>query len=86
MSEDRPYPDLLSEEESKELLSRAEDLWRDLQTNNLGGFSGINRPFWILFQFKQVIEEFGGRDVGLGWSKYQLDAARDNLLKGPTHD
>lgn len=72
---DRPYPKLLSESEGKALLEKAEQLWRDLQENNLGGFSGINRPFYILHEFRRVIEEFGGRDVGLHWSKDQLEAA-----------
>jgi hypothetical protein len=50
-------------------------VWADLQADNLGGFSGINRPFWILYKFKTVIETFGRRDVGLSWSNDQLDAA-----------
>lgn len=73
----RPYPELLDDDESRAILKLAEDLWADLQTNNLGGFSGINRPFWILAHFKQVIEKFGHRDVGLNWSKNQLDAHPD---------
>lgn len=77
MAEERPYPELLDDDESRALLKLAEDLWADLQTNNLGGFSGINRPFWILAQFKHAIEEFGHRDVGLKWSKNQLDAHPD---------
>lgn len=36
------------------LLQRAEQLWKDLQEDNLGGFSGINRPFWIVQAFKEV--------------------------------
>jgi hypothetical protein len=74
MSE-RPYPELLSAEEQKALLERAEHLWADLQSNNLGGFSGINRPFFILHEFRRVIEEFGHRDTGLSWSRDDLDAA-----------
>lgn len=74
-TQERPYPKLLTSAEAKALLSRAEALWDDLQRNDLGGASGINRPFYILREFKQVIEEFGGRDVGLRWSKDQLDAA-----------
>lgn len=77
MTDKRPYPELLTDSESKQLLSMAEMLWDDLQSNNLGGFSGINRPFWILAEFKRVIEEFGHRDVGLTWSKNQLDAHPD---------
>lgn len=71
---DRPAPNLLSETERAALQLLAENLWSDLQKNELGGFSGINRPFHILHIFKHVIEEFGGRDVGLHWSKNQLDA------------
>lgn len=74
MTADRPPPELLSTEESKELLTKAEELWRDLEENNLGGFSSINRPFYILWKFKEVIEKFGHRDVGLTWSKIELDA------------
>lgn len=72
----RPYPNLLSADEAKALLTRAEQLWADLEKNNLGGFSGINRPFYILHEFRSVIEEFGSRDVGLHWSKDQLETAR----------
>ncbi|MEQ9634590.1 MAG: hypothetical protein RLW68_00750 [Devosia marina] len=75
MSEEtRPYPELLTNDERKELLQEAERLWKDLQNNNLGGFSGGNRPFYILHAFKQVIEKYGHRDVGLNWSKDALDA------------
>lgn len=28
-------------------LQRAEQLWAELQQDELGGYSGINRPFWI---------------------------------------
>ena len=73
MGSTRPYPDLLNAGERADLLSQAEQLWRDLQANDLGGFSGINRPFYILNRFEGVIEQFGGRDVGLQWSKNQLD-------------
>lgn len=72
----RPLPELLSQDENAELLSDAEILWRELQENELGGFSDRNRPFWILHQFKMVIEKFGRRDVGLTWSRDALDAAR----------
>lgn len=72
----RPYPRLLDDTEKADLLKRAENLWSDLQRNDLGGFSGINRPFWILHQFQDIIEVFGGRDVGLHWSQNDLDAAR----------
>ncbi len=72
--EDRPDPELLSPDEHAKLQALAEQLWKDLQENQLGGFGGINRPFYILWKFKAVIEEFGHRDVGLGWSKDDLDA------------
>jgi hypothetical protein len=37
-----------------ELALLAERLWKELQENNLGAYSGINRPFWILHYFKIV--------------------------------
>ena len=74
-SSEREYPKLLSDEEKKDLLKKAEDLWAALQENKLGGFSGINRPFLILNEFKEVIEQFGARDVGLTWSINDLQKA-----------
>lgn len=71
----RPLPDLLSDTERKQLLADAEALWRRLEANDLGGFSGINRPFYILHAFKEAIEKYGRRDVGLTWSKNELDGA-----------
>jgi hypothetical protein len=82
----RQPPKLLSEQEAADLLAQAEALWADLQANNLGGFSGINRPFYILHEFKRVIEKFGGRDVGLRWSKNDLDAAAAAALDAPSGD
>jgi hypothetical protein len=76
IGKDRPYPDLLTTDEQMELLVRAERLWSELAANNLGGFSGINRPFWILGYLKDAVEDFGRRDVGRHWSKLQLDAAK----------
>jgi hypothetical protein len=73
--ETRPYPDLLSEDERKALLADAEWLWKRLEANDIGGFRGANRPFYILHAFKEVIEKYGRRDVGLSWSKNDLDAA-----------
>jgi hypothetical protein len=70
---DRSRPELLSESENRALLKRAEELWRRLQEDKLGGFSGVNRPFWIVGEFRHVIEEFGHRDTGLHWTKDQLD-------------
>lgn len=75
---EREFPELLTEEERAKLLLIAETLWRDLEGNELGGLGGINRPFYILLKFKEVIEEFGRRDVGLTWSKLALDAHPDN--------
>lgn len=69
----REFPELLSEDERKSLLAEAEQLWDDLQKNSLGGYSGHNRPFHIFHVFKQVIEKYGHRDVGLTWSKNDLD-------------
>lgn len=74
---DRPFPELLSPEEAKDLQTRAERLWSALQANDLGGFSGVNRPFYILAEFKSVIEAYGHRDIGQTWSKNDLDAARE---------
>lgn len=72
----RQLPDLLTEEERKEILSDAENLWRALESNNLGGYSGHNRPFYILHAFKAAIEKYGRRDVGLTWSNDELEATR----------
>lgn len=71
----RPYPELLTSEERASILLEVEQLWSDLQANELGGFSGANRPFYILHAFKLAIEKYGHRDVGLHWSKNDLDAA-----------
>jgi len=80
MSEaERELPELLTAGEQQDLLAEAEQLWRDLQANELGGFSGGNRPFWIMYQFKCAIEKYGHRDVGLNWSKDELDAVRARL-------
>jgi len=68
LREARTPPDLLSRAEEADLLADAEILWRNLQANTLGGFSGRNRPFYILAEFKHVIEKYGHRDVGLTWS------------------
>ena len=70
----RPYPDLLSKDERKAMLADAEELWRRLVADDLGGYSGINRPFYILHAFKEVIEKYGHRDVGLTWSQNDLEA------------
>lgn len=77
----RPFPEMLDSAEERALLTRAETLWSDLQTNQLGGFSGVNRPFYIVAEFRRVIEEFTSRDTGLQWSKNQLDTHPDNPSK-----
>lgn len=74
--EERPYPHLLSEAETNSLLLKAENLWSALKENKLGGFSGINRPFFILNEFKEIIEEYGCRDVGLTWSYNDLQKSK----------
>jgi hypothetical protein len=77
MIDQRPFPELLDDDERKALLSRAfEQLWAE------GGqlrriFERINRPFYIVSEFRRVLEEFGHRDTGLDWSKNQLDAHPD---------
>ncbi len=71
----RPYPQLLTKAEEASLLARAEQLWRDLQQNQLGGYSGPNRPFWIVGEIKVAIEEFGNRDIGWRWSPNARKAA-----------
>ncbi len=38
----------------KPSLEQAELLWRELRDNELGGYSGINRPFWILAALKRA--------------------------------
>lgn len=85
---DRQPPELLTTEEKSELLKEAEWLWKALQDNDIGGFSGINRPFYILHAFKDVIEKYGRRDVGLHWSKNDLDAlqTQDQSDKGGVKD
>lgn len=81
MSDDRPYPELITGKEHKEMLTLAENLWRDLRDNQLGGFSDGNRPFYIFGEFRRIIERFGHRDTGLKWSKNQLDTHPSNPTK-----
>jgi len=78
------FPELLSDDERSAILQDAEWLWKDLQSNNLGGFSGVNRPFYILQAFKAVIEKYGRRDVGLTWSKNDLDAHHSQAQPTPS--
>lgn len=72
----RHAPELLTREEARAMLTAAEELWEDLQRNELGGFSGVNRPFYIIGVFKRIIETYGKRDVGLLWSKDDLDSLK----------
>ena len=73
----RPYPQLFTNEEKAGILKMAEELWDDLQKNELGGFSGINRPFWIVGAFRDAIEKYGNRDTGRTWSYNDLKAAEN---------
>lgn len=75
MSTDRPLPEFLTLWERADLLNISERLWRDLQENNLGGYSNGNRPYHILHVLKEVIERYGRRDVGLTWSTDDVEAA-----------
>jgi hypothetical protein len=70
----RKPPELLTTDESKELLKHAEQLLKDLLENRLGGFSDGNRPFWIMYEFRTIIEKFGHRDTGMHWTGDQIAA------------
>jgi hypothetical protein len=74
-------PQLLTDVEKKSLQELAEAVWADLQKNELGGYSGINRPFYLVWMFKIVIERYGYRDVGLKHSKDALDEAYERGRK-----
>lgn len=74
-------PQLLTDVENKALLQLSEAVWADLQKNELGGYSGGNRPFYLLWMFKTVIERYGYRDVGLTRSKNALDEAYERGKK-----
>lgn len=73
----RTPPDLLTNDEERQLLKDAEYLWSDLQENRLGGFSDGNRPFFILGEFKRIIEKYGKRDIGQTWTGNELKAFQD---------
>lgn len=75
--------DLLSSQEGAALFKYAEETWSDLKNDDLGGFSGGNRPFWLLHAFKQVIETFGRRDVGLHHTQNELEAIGAFAAKKP---
>lgn len=68
-----PDLDLLSADEKKALLKKAETLWKALQTNELGGFSDQNRPFYIFNIFQEIIEDFGHRNTGYRHSQNDVD-------------
>lgn len=55
----------LTSEETTQLREFAEGVWQALVANDLGGFSGINRPFYLVWKFREAIERFGRRDTGL---------------------
>lgn len=59
-----PDLDLLSTSERADLLKKAEGLWDRLQSNDIGGYSDANRPFYILACFRDVIEDYGKRNTG----------------------
>lgn len=80
---ERAPPALLTGDEERALLAEAAALWSDLRRDQLGGFSGDNRPFYILHEFRRVIEKFGNRDVGLTWSKDDLDALTTSPERQP---
>lgn len=69
---DRQPPELLNEEEKKWLLTLSENMVRDILNDNLGGYSGINRPFHVFHMMEVAIEKLGHRDVGLTWTHNQL--------------
>lgn len=64
------------------LLPTAERLWADLEKNELGGYSGINRPFWILQAFREVINHAEDRTIArnkemlAGWRGRRLRTCR----------
>lgn len=67
--------DLLTVDEEKLLLIKAEYLFEDIIENRPGGLSGVNRPFSIKAYFKEVIEDFGKRNIGYRMNKYEIEAA-----------
>lgn len=69
---DRPAPELLTQEESDWLMRLSEHLVKDILEDNLGGYSGVNRPFHVKHMMEVAIEKLGNRDVGLQWSYNQL--------------
>lgn len=71
--------ELLTPAETRSLQSLAERLWRDLQANQLGGYSDGNRPFFIRDAFREVIEKFGRRDTGWTWTPQQIAAESERL-------
>lgn len=77
-----PGLELLSDEERRALLTRAENLWRALEGNNLGGFSDQNRPFYIVNAFREVIEDFGKRNTGYRHTGLEIEAHSSALKEG----
>lgn len=68
----RSVPELLTKEENEWLLKFSENLVKDIIDNDLGGYSGVNRPFHVKFMMEMAIEKLGHRDTGLNWSYNQL--------------
>lgn len=68
---------LLNTEEQKSLLIAAENLWDELNANKLGGYSGINRPFYIAWKFREVIEKYGHRNIGQKLTGIELEKLRN---------
>lgn len=69
---DKPTIELLTKEERQSLQDLAEYVWERLDGNSLGGYSGINRPFYIKWMFEEVIEKYGRRNIGLSLTGEQL--------------
>ena len=63
----------LTLDEQKELLRFSEAVWKDLSDNNLGGYSGINRPFYLCWMFREVIEKYRNRNLGSNLTREQLE-------------
>ena len=67
---------LLTKDEHASIQKFAEDVWVALEENELGGYSGINRPFYLIWMFKKVIEKYGDRNIGLTLTADEVDAIK----------
>jgi len=65
-------PKILTQQESDWLMKISENLVKDILEDNLGGYSGINRPFHVKHMIEVAIEKIGNRDVGLKCSYNEL--------------